>query len=136
MQHTRPAKKMAEFYRFLIVGGINTATTFLAYFAFNLVLPYLIAYSAAFVVALIVSYCLNTKWVFRTGVSLRSFAAFPLVYVAQYGISTVLLYYFVEFLGIAELLAPILAVILTVPMTFVTARYLLTRLQRPKRNES
>ena len=132
MQRTKPAKKIEEFYRFLLVGGVNTATMYLLYFVFNLALPYLLAYTAAYALAIIVSYYLNAKWVFRTGVSLRSFTGFPLVYAAQYGISTLLLYYFVEVLGVVEWMAPILAVVLTIPLTFAMARYLLKSFQPPK----
>jgi putative flippase GtrA len=128
----KPATKITEFYRFLIVGVVNTATTYLLYLLFHLLMPYLVAYTAAYVTAIIVSYYLNAKWVFRTGVSVRSFAGFPLVYAAQYAISTGMLYLFVEYLGIAETLAPLLAVILTVPVTFVMARFVLTRFQSRK----
>lgn len=122
--------KIAQFGRFLVAGVANTAATWLLYLVFNLALPYLFAYTLAYALAVVLSYLINSIWVFRTPLSTRSFAGFPLVYAVQYLVSSGLLYVFVDHLRLRESIAPLLAVALTVPVTFMMARFVLTRFQR------
>lgn len=115
----------SEFFRFLIVGGINTVITLGIYWGANLVIGYQLAYGISYIVGIVVSYVLNSWMVFRQPLSLQKFLQFPLVYVVQYGISAVMLHGLVEWLGISQDLAPMVVVILTIPITFVMSRFIL-----------
>ncbi len=111
-----------QFLRFLITGGINTALTYALYLLLLPLLGYLAAYSAAYVIGILVSYWLNSVFVFRQPMSWRSLARFPLVYVVQYLLTAALLWLFVDTLGVDERFALLAAIAVTVPVTFLAAR--------------
>lgn len=119
-----------EFIKFLFVGLANTAFSSVVYLVLDLVLPYKIAYSMAYVSGLVLSYLLNAKWVFQASVSKKSFFTFPLVYVPQYLISVLCLHVLVERYGISERVAFFLVIILSIPVTFLLSRIIL----KPKQN--
>lgn len=110
------------FARFLISGVLNTGITYLLYLGFLQIATYRIAYTAAFVLGIFISYGLNALFVFRAGITLRSLIRFPLVYLAQYVLGLVLMTTLIEFVGIAAWLAPMFVVLVTVPLTFVLSR--------------
>ena len=70
--------------RFIVVGGINTAVTFVLFMSLSLVLPVPAAYTVTYALGIVLSYALNSLFVFRTELSLRTALRFPLVYVVQY----------------------------------------------------
>jgi putative flippase GtrA len=114
-----------EFGRFLVAGGINTAFSFSLYFLFNLFVHYQLAYWLAFVGGILFSFWLNSRWVFRAEMNWKTFLAFPLVYLFQYGFGAVLLHILVEMLGMSEWWSPLLVIALSVPVTFVMSRFVL-----------
>jgi putative flippase GtrA len=114
-----------EFYRFVFWGGVNTLTGYLFYVFLLLFLPYLISYSAAFVFSIFVSYVLNSKFVFNQELGLRKAIKYPLVYVNQYVLGAVSLYLLVHFLQVSKLVAPLLVVVLTIPVTYFLSRRIL-----------
>jgi len=115
----------SEFGRFLVVGGINTAFSYGLYFLFNLGLHYQMAYGLPFVGSVLFSYWLNNRWVFRTEMNWKTFFSYPLVYVFQYAFGAVLLHVLVEMLGMSEWWAPLVVIVLSVPITFVLSRFIL-----------
>lgn len=117
----------SEFLRFLMVGGVQTALSYGLFLLLNLVLPYAIAYSIAFGCGIIISYFLNVRFVFREKVSLASFLKFPLVYVVQYLLGLALLWLLVDRLGILPAWAMLAVIAITVPVTFLTSRFLLKK---------
>jgi putative flippase GtrA len=126
-----------ELGRFLVAGGINTAFSFSLYFLFNLVVHYQLAYWLAYVGGILFSFWLNSRWVFRTAMNWKTFLAFPLVYLFQYGFGAVLLHVFVEMLGLSEWWSPLLVIFLSVPVTFVMSRFILKgKMAPPKAQEA
>ena len=119
-----------EVIRFLITGATNTALGYLIYLAFLLVLPYTAAYSISYVIGIFVSYALNTAFVFKERWSWKRFAAFPLVYVVQYLLGLALLALLVEKAGVPKTLAPLVIVIIILPVTFFLSRFVI-RGKRP-----
>jgi putative flippase GtrA len=113
--------------RFLVVGCLNFSVAYSIYFLLNVWLHYQVAYGAAYVCGMCFSYWLNSRWVFKEEMGWKSFLAFPLVYIIQYGISVVALYFFIEQYELSEWLAPPLAIILNVPITFLLVRYFLKK---------
>ncbi|MGY2258325.1 GtrA family protein [Pseudomonas sp. SDO55104_S430] len=120
-------KKLTDLIKFVIGGGINTAFTFALYYVLQIVLPYQVAYALAFATGIVFSYWFNATIVFRTPVSWKGFFAFPLVYLAQYLLSAVLLSVFVERFGIPQGVAPLVVIVVTIPVTFVLTRWFLHR---------
>ncbi len=114
-----------EFMRFLLVGTINTVTGYAVYLSLVFFIPYLFAYTISYVVGICVSYYLNTRFVFKTHFSLKKFLKFPLVYLFQYIFGICVVYLVVQKLGWHKALAPILAVILSVPFTFLLSRLII-----------
>jgi len=88
-------------------------------------LPYLVSYSVAFLFSIFVSYVLNSKFVFKQELELRKAIKYPLVYVNQYVLGALSLYLLVHFLGISKLVAPLLVIVLTIPVTFFLSRRIL-----------
>jgi len=125
----RFVKKSAhsEFFRFLLVGISNTSV---AYVVFLLLLPfmtYLYAYTLSYCVAVVNSYFMNVFFVFRKKVSLHSFLKFPLVYVAQYFLGASILWALVGQLGLPPAWAMAVVIIVTVPVTFLSSRFVLKK---------
>lgn len=110
------------FARFLISGALNTGVTYLLYLGFLQFFSYRIAYTAAFVLGILISYGLNAMFVFRAKIAIRSLIRFPLIYFVQYVLGLVLVATLVEFAGVAAWIAPIFAILVTVPLTFVLSR--------------
>lgn len=120
-------KTFTDLIKFVIGGGINTAFTFALYYGLQIVLLYQVAYALAFATGIVFSYWFNATIVFRKPVSWKGFFAFPLVYLAQYLLSAVLLSVFVERFGIAQGVAPLVVIVVTIPVTFVLTRWFLRR---------
>ena len=114
-----------EFFRFLVVGGLQTALSYGLFLLLNLFLPYAISYSIAYCCGIVISYFLNVLFVFREKLSLASFLKFPLVYVVQYLMGLLLLWLFVAKLDLPPAWAMLAVIAITVPVTFLTSRFVL-----------
>src|SRR5689334_23236061 len=114
-----------EFFRFLLMGVINTVATYAIYFFSMTFLSYTLSYTLSYVIGIFISYYLNSKFVFKEKFSLAKAFRFPLVYVVQYILSILLLRFFVEIILINKSIAPILIVIITVPITFLLSRVII-----------
>ncbi len=118
---------LRQFFRFLIVGGINTAFSYGLYLLLLRFLAYLPAYSIAYCAGIVFSYFLNVLFVFKKRVSLKSFLKFPFVYLIQYLLGASTLWLLVGKLGISPELAMIGGIIITIPVTFLASRFLLKK---------
>lgn len=113
--------------RFLVSGAANTAASYLLYLALQLAMPYQAAYAISFAAGIALAYALNVRFVFRATHTRAKALAFPLVYLFQYVAGALLLALLVERLGVAQELAPLVVVAVTIPVTFVLTRMLLAR---------
>jgi len=111
-----------EFYRFIFWGGVNTLSGYLIYAVLLRLLPYLLSYTVAFIISIFISYFLNSKFVFNQALRLSKAIKYPLVYLVQYLIGTISLYLLVQILRVNKLLAPLFVVVLTIPVTFLLSR--------------
>lgn len=111
--------------RFVLAGLANTAVSYLLFVLLELVSPYLVAYAIAYVIGVISSYYLNTRIVFRVKQSWSTFLRFPLIYVVQYATGSAVIVLLVEALAIAPRIAALLALVVTVPVTYLAARFVL-----------
>jgi putative flippase GtrA len=115
-----------EFALFIVVGLINTVGSQSAYGVMLLVTaPYLIAYAISYFVGMTISYTLNSLWVFKEPLSLKKALQYPLVYIVQLVASTVLMIILVDVLHFPKFFAPLVVVIITIPVTFVLSRFII-----------
>jgi|ERR1700687_2855392 len=121
-----------ELYRFVFWGGINTLAGYVLYAFLLRLFPYMVSYSIAFIVSIFVSYFLNSKFVFKEKLRLSKALRYPVVYVTQYLLGSVSLYLLVRVFQVNKLLAPLLVVGLTVPLTYFLSR----RIVRGKADDS
>ena len=112
--------------RFVFSGAINTVLTYGLYLLLNLIVGFQLAYFVSFFTGVMLSYWINSTFVFRAKLSLKKFLSFPVVYVAQYVASAVVLQILVTTAGVSETLAPIIVVIITIPLTYLMSRLLLS----------
>jgi len=121
-------KSLADMLKFVVGGAINTAFTYCLYFGLQAILHYQVAYALAFTSGIAFSYWFNAKIVFKTPISWKGLFAFPLVYLVQYLLSAMLLSVFVERLAVPQSVAPLVVIVLTIPITFVLTRWFLRRM--------
>lgn len=114
-----------ELLRFVVVGAVNTVLTLLLFEGLRLLMPYIVAYSLAYVLGIFVSYLLNTTYVFRRPKTFKTAALFPLVYVGQYLFGVVLMWMLVENVGLSPTLAVLVVILASVPVTFMMSRTVL-----------
>ena len=115
----------SEALRFLIAGAVNAAATYAIYLVALQFLPYRIAYSTAYAIGILLAYAVNTSFVFRARWSWKRMLAYPLVYLLQYAIGLACLTFLVEGGWVGKEIAPLVVVVLTLPITFIASRYLI-----------
>jgi putative flippase GtrA len=122
MKYTR-----ATWIKFVVVGLINTGTTYLIYVALLMFFNYQITYLISYISGIFISYILNTYFVFKTNFSWKSLLSFPLVYVVQYIVGSVVVGLIVELDLVSKVIAPIIATIILIPVTFIFSKWILKR---------
>lgn len=121
--------------RFLLSGGLNTALTYGIYLALMNFMGYRNSYTIAYVSGIILAYVFNRFFVFKAHGGMRSIVFLPLIYVAQYLASLLILWVWVEQLYQTAYLAPLVAIVLTLPLTFILSRWAFLTV-RPSRSGS
>ena len=115
-------ERLKRWSRFLLGGGLNTGITYALYLLLNIKLEYQVAYAIAYVTGIVFRYVFNALIVFNEPLSIKGLLSFPVVYAVQYLLSALILGSLVEF-GIAgETIAPLIAIALTIPVTYVLAK--------------
>ena len=115
-----------QFIKFGIVGLSNTFISLtiyyvLIYFKVN----YIIANTVAFIISVLNSYYWNSKFVFKKSQEgnlkplLKTFMSYGTTFI----LSTMLLFIMVEYLNISEVIAPILNLIITIPLNFLLNKF-------------
>lgn len=119
-------KLVKQFFKFGIVGLSNTVISLGMYYLlvfFNV--NYIVANTIAFVVSVLNAYYWNNKYVFNKkekghGKSMvKVFAS----YGSTFLLSTGLLFLMVNILGISELIAPLINLIITIPLNFILNKF-------------
>ena len=117
---------MRHILRFGVVGVVNTGVYYALYLVFNTVMPYLAAHLLAIAISMVGSFFLNCYWTFRTRPTWRKFALFPLTNATNYIVTTVGMVLLVTFLGVDDRIAPLIAAVAAIPVTFLLSRRILT----------
>nr|WP_144920832.1 GtrA family protein [Paenibacillus bovis] len=118
-----------EFIKFIVVGCLNTIHYYVIYLiCIHLFqMHYFFSHIIGFLLSLIGSFFLNCCFTYQVKPTWKKFLSFPLTQIVNTLTSTVLLFIFIEWFSISSNYAPVLAVFLTVPITFIiTRRILLT----------
>lgn len=114
-----------DFMRFLIVGIINTLSTYLIYLFLLIVFNYHISYTISYIAGIIISYYLNSIYVFKEKVSFIKFLKYPIVYVVQYLINLATMFLFIEYLHFQQQIVPIIVMVLSIPITYLLSKLII-----------
>jgi len=116
-----------EFLKFIIVGGINTGHYYVIYLLCLHVFHahYFLAHIIGFASSFIGSFFLNSYITYQVKPTLAKFIRFPLTQVVNVLSSTSFIFMFIEWFQMSSNLAPLVAVIFTVPITFIVTRRIL-----------
>ncbi|MFC5591829.1 GtrA family protein [Sporosarcina soli] len=118
-----------EFIRFVLVGGVNTVVYYTVYSLCLHIIEwhYFTAHMLGFAISLVGSFFLNTLFTYKVKPTMTKFLKFPLTQLVNIATSAVLLFLFVSYFQMNSSIAPIVAVIFTIPITFlVTGKVLKT----------
>lgn len=119
--------------RFLVGGGINTAFTYGIYLILMLFIHYQIAYLIAYVTGVIFAYWFNAVIVFKVTLSWKGLCSYPIIYIIQYVISAFLLNIFIETMQVDKIFAPLIIIVLMIPLTYLLNKYILSIFSPPNR---
>lgn len=116
-----------EFFKFIIVGILNTSITYLIYLLLSYFLDYKTAYALGYVVGLVFSYFMNSIIVFKSKLTLKKGIQFPFVYVVQFILSECILILFIDQFKLNKNISPLIIVVLTTPVTFLLSKFVIKR---------
>lgn len=118
-------KALIQFLKFSVVGLSNTVISLAVYYIILYFgAHYVIASILSFIISVLNAYYWNYKYVFNTKSDiLKSLIKTYTSYGFSYVLSTTLLIILVEYYNISELLAPILVLVITVPLNFILNKF-------------
>ena len=134
---TRP--KMREFIRFCIVGGIAMGLHYAVYLFLLWTMDMdwtaakgadwraTVAYSVGYAIALAVNMWLTARFTFREQLNVKRGSGFLVSHAINYAIEVGLLNLFLA-LHVVEWLAPLLVLLISVPVNFILVRFAFKRL--------
>ncbi|MNW43894.1 GtrA-like protein [compost metagenome] len=114
-----------EFLKFVINGGINTIATYLIYLFLLLFFNYSLSYTFSYVAGIFISFYLNTVFVFEEKLSFRKFVKFPIVYIVQYLINLIMMYFLVEQFNLPARVVPLIVIVVTIPVTYTLSKFII-----------
>lgn len=121
--------------RFLASGAANTIITFVLYLVLMNWISYRLSYTIAFCMGIVLAYFFNRFYVFlKPGGQLAPLWV-TLIYALQYAVGLGVVTVWVQWLGGAQQLAPLVAVTVSLPITFALNSFVFRRAENvPKRN--
>ena len=128
-------KTISQFIKFGIVGATNTLLSYLLYLGvllimkpFNIVWDLYAASIISFVLSVLWSFYWNNRFVFKSEKGQRNILKSLLKTYISYGftgfiLSNILLFVWTSLLGIPKEIAPLLSLIITVPVNFILNKF-------------
>ncbi len=113
-----------QFMGFVVTGCVSTGIMFLIYLGLNHLMNYQWSYALAYVISVLLLYFMNNFFIFKNPFSLNTFLKFPLIYLIQYLLGAMSLEFLVR-LGFSVTYAPLVIIIILLPLTFYLNRVLL-----------
>jgi len=108
-----------EFFRFLVIGCVNTLNGVVFSFLFSRILPAQVAFWCGYVLSLGISYLLNSAITFHERLSFPKMLRFFVSYIPNFLIQNVVVFLVHGVFGGTELMAYILAAVIGIPVTFL-----------------
>ena len=116
---------LIQFFKFGLVGLSNTAAGFGVYYLlFFCGVNYLLANVVSWLVSVLNAFYWNNKYVFRSGSGWwKTLFRTYISYGASLFVSTLLMYVLVGYLRVSPVIAPVLCLLVTVPLNFLLNKY-------------
>jgi putative flippase GtrA len=112
-----------SFFRFLLSGGVNTFVTYLIYIFLLNFCSYQESYTVAYVFGIVLAFFLGRFFVFKSDRGAKSIIFFPMIYLVQYLVSMGILWFWVDLLSLNDLFAPLVAIFITIPITYIISSF-------------
>ena len=115
-----------QFIKFGIVGVSNTLISLLIYYVLiYFKINYIVANTIGFIVSVLNAYYWNNRYVFEKNNegNLRPMIKTFVSYGTTFVLSTMLLVVMVDYLNISNIIAPILNLIITIPLNFLLNKF-------------
>lgn len=135
---------LTQFVKFGLIGVTNTLISYGIYMLViwlmkpvNFAFDYIIGSVLGFIISVLWSFYWNNKLVFTEGSEKRNILKSLLKTYLSYAatgivLSNILLYVFVDLMGIPKAVAPILGLLITVPLNFILNKYWAFRKEKKK----
>ena len=114
-----------QFIKFGLVGVSNTAVGFGVYYLlYYCGAHYLIANIVSWLISVFNAFYWNNKYVFRSGSNwwITLFRTY-ISYGASLVVSTLMMYVLIEFLRVSPVIAPVICLLVTVPLNFLLNKF-------------
>lgn len=111
----------------MLGGAANTLATYLLYLLLAGVMHYQIAYLISYAFGIALAYFLNVRLVFNAQSTLGKIVRYPFIYLIQYALGAGLLYILVSKLNLHAALAPLLVIVLLLPVSYLMNKIILVR---------
>lgn len=126
MKYGLKRDSMRNFLKFCIVGGINTAITFIVFYTFSELfgVNYLLSSSFGYAAGVINSYTLNKKWTFRDRDKniIPQFVKFTALNLISLGINIFIMYMCVDNLSLPKMFSQLIATGFTTIFNYAGSR--------------
>ena len=124
---TEHRENREQLARYLVAGALNTLLTWLLFVALSQWINYLLAYGIVFVLGVVLSFVLQSVWVFRSKMEWASLLRFKMAYLVNLAVGLLLLKLLVTHAALSPALAAIGVVAVQVPLGFLLSRRSLVR---------
>ena len=139
---------LAQFVKFGLIGVTNTLLSYGIYMLviwlmapLDFAYDYIVGSVLGFIISVLWSFYWNNKLVFTEGSEKRNILKSLLKTYLSYAatgivLSNILLYIFVDLMGVSKAIAPFLGLLITVPLNFVLNKYWAFRKEKKKTEQS
>lgn len=114
---------IVQFIKFGLVGVSNTFVSLIVYYLLiYFSVNYILANIAGFVISVLNAFFWNSKYVFKhsqKGSLVRTYISYGMTFL----LSNLLLYGLVEFMNVSKIVAPVLCLVVTIPLNFILNKY-------------
>ena len=129
--------KFKEYFLYLLFGGLTTVVNYAVYIplASWLKMDVLIANAIAWVAAVAFAYITNRKWVFEsknTGLKaiLKEIGEFVLGRLITLGLEELILFVFVDILGLNEIIFKLVASVVTIIVNYIFSKFIIFKKEK------
>jgi len=112
--------------RFLLVGGLNTVTTYGLYCLLVIWWHPQLAWLTVFLLGLCMGFYGHTRLVFKGRLGHRKALGYTLLQLSLYALSSSLIYLAMHFAGLGPRAAAAVAIVINVPISFALSRWILS----------